>query len=282
MRAGAAGSAELQFFLDETDEVGGRFVDAQHAGIDAEVVGGGGAPRARAVEVVIVGPALVPRLYFLLGLFGGDVVEVAHAAHAVVHVGGDEDVDAARLVAQDVVGAAADEDTRMVVGRLTDGFALYAEERLVADLVVVEVALAQEGEEAAEDRAEKALALVALFEDFGAEPALFGGYGEYLLVVVGNFEIVGQQVPDGAPAAAELAAYVDDERFGVHGSDGFSCSLSVGIPQDGAVHFSFKLAHLYDEHHDGQDAGQGVRRRHGIPHAEHGVVEEVGHDEQRR
>ena len=89
-------------------------------------------------------------------------------------------------------------------------------------MVAVEVAAGgEDGEQTAEYRAEEAFVLVAFFEYLGAQTAFLGGHTQNLLVEVGHAEVVGQPVPDGTSAAAELSAYVDDEFFYLHNSIGF-------------------------------------------------------------
>ena len=64
---------------------------------------------------------------FLQALFhglAGLAVALAHAGGAVLHVGMDEDVQAVRLVLQDEIRAAADDDTGALFGKLADDAAL--------------------------------------------------------------------------------------------------------------------------------------------------------------
>ena len=96
-----------------------RALYAEEAGVEAEVVGLGGAPALLRVEIIVLGAALVALVDAACGLGLGDVVHPAEARYAVAAVGHDEDVDRAGHIAQDVVGAAADDDA----GRLLRGAA---------------------------------------------------------------------------------------------------------------------------------------------------------------
>ena len=197
-----------------------RGLNAEHGGIDAEVVGFGGSPGVGTVEVVERRALLVPMLHHALGRLGHNVHLLADALHAVGRVGRDEYVDATRMVAQDVVGTTTDEEARAALGGFADGVALDAEEVFVAHAAGIEISVAaDDGRDGAEHGAEEALALVVALEQFGVEATLLGGQREDFLVVVGNTQFFGKQFADGATAAAQLATNSDDIGTGV-GGDG--------------------------------------------------------------
>ena len=181
----------------------------------------GSAPAAGAVKVVVFCALAVTGFYFLLGAVTVAALHFADAADAVFLVGHDKYVHAARIVAQDVVGAASDEDAGLLLGGFADGLGLQVEEMLIAELVVIEVAsAAHHRHQVAQYGAEETLLLVASLKHFGAESAFAGGDGQDFLVKVGYAEFLREAFADGAASAAELAAYVDDEGDGVGVDDG--------------------------------------------------------------
>ena len=77
---------------------------------------------------------MVGLLNELLGLLGSDAFLACHACYAVLEVGCEEEVDAAWMVAQDVVGTASDEDARLLFCKLTYDIALHLEQGVVAQV----------------------------------------------------------------------------------------------------------------------------------------------------
>ena len=53
--------------------------------------------------------------------------------------------------------------------------------------------------------------LVAVLEHLFAEATVLGGESQNFLIVIGRTQFLGQDMADGASAAAELATYVDDK-----------------------------------------------------------------------
>ena len=167
----------------------------------------------------MVGALFVGRIHELFGRFGSQPARAHEPFDAVLARRRDEDVDAAGMFAQDVVGAAAHEDARLALGQLADHVALHLEQRVVAQRVVVDRVVARERTaQIAEQGGEEPLGrlFVGLFEEFLAEAAVFGGHLDEPLVVDGDAETLGQPFADGLAAAAELTSDVDDEFF-VHG-----------------------------------------------------------------
>ena len=107
---------------------------AEVRGVDAEVIALGSAPGLAAVVVVVGSTAAVGLLDELGSLLGGDALLLDHASRAVFEVGGEEEVDAVGIVAQDIVGAAADEDARLTLGQVANDVALYLEQGVVAQV----------------------------------------------------------------------------------------------------------------------------------------------------
>ena len=121
----------MQFPCGEFQNEIGRALVAQHRGAHAEVVGRSHAPCPRTVIIVIRSAAGVHALHQSLRLGGSAALPRADAAATVFVVGRDEDVDAARILAQDVVGATAHENRRLPGGDLADHVALDLEQRVV-------------------------------------------------------------------------------------------------------------------------------------------------------
>ena len=107
---------------------------AEVRGVDAEVIALGCAPGLAAVVVVIGSTAAVGLLDELGSLLGGDALLLDHTSRAVFEVGGEEEVDAVGIVAQDIVGAAADEDARLVLGQVAYDVALHLKQGIVAQV----------------------------------------------------------------------------------------------------------------------------------------------------
>ena len=192
----------------EVGNVVGRALKPQPRGVHAQVVRRAVAPGLARVVVVVGGAAALAALYYLAR--GGLVAALArgHLGGAVVEVGGYEHVNLVGAVAQYVVGAAAHEHARRLVGGAAYGVALKLEQALLRELVAVEVGAAHERHVQVEQRLEEPLLLVVLLEELLAEAALPGGQVEQLAVVVLAAEAVGQHPRYGAPAAAELPPHV--------------------------------------------------------------------------
>ena len=107
---------------------------AEVRGVDAEVIALGSTPGLAAVVVVVCSTAAVGLLDELGSLFGGDALLLDHTSCAVFEVGGEEEVDAVGIVAQDIVGAAADEDARLTLGQVANDVTLYLEQGVVAQV----------------------------------------------------------------------------------------------------------------------------------------------------
>ena len=178
------------------------------------MVGRSHAPCPRTVIIVIRSAAGVHALHQSLRLGGSAALPRADAAAAVFVVGRDEDVDAARILAQDVVGAAAHENRRLPGGDLADHVALNLEQRVVRQNVRHACVVAREGcAQVADHRREHAarLLFIGLLEYLGTDAALPGSQVDQLLVVEADVQPAGDDLPDGPATAAQLAADVDDE-----------------------------------------------------------------------
>lgn len=167
------------------------------------------------VEVVVAGAELVdlaahcPRLGFR-----GLVAAAEQAFDAFALGGVDKDVDAARVVAQNVVGGAANDDAAFGVAELANHVALRAIDSVVRDVTAGNVAAAGAEESEREGaRKEGGLALVVALEDFGNESRLFRGVEQEAFVVELDAEALGELAAEFASAAAHLAAYGDDKRL---------------------------------------------------------------------
>lgn len=193
-----------------------RALVAQRRGADAEVVGRRLAPRPRAVIVVIRGAPGVDALHHRAGLLRGASLPAADAADAVGIVGREEDIDAARILAQDVIGTAAHENRRFTRRDGADHVALNLEQRVVRQHVRHAPVVAHERRPQVADHGRNhaaRLLLVGLLEKLGADAALARRQVDQLLVVELHAQPAGDDLPDGPAAAAQLAADVDDELF---------------------------------------------------------------------
>ena len=181
---------------------------------DAEVVGRRRPPGLRAVIIVVTGPAGVAALHLRTRLVGRAARARADAADAVRLGGRNEDIDPPRVLAQNVIGAPADEDARLAFGHVAYHVALDLEQRVVRQHAGHPAAVAREGRAQVADHGRKhaaRLLLVGLLEELGAQAALPGRQRQQLLVVEPDAQPPGDDLPDVLAAAAQLAAYVDYE-----------------------------------------------------------------------
>lgn len=118
------------------------------------------------------------------------------------------------MVAQDVVGTAADENARLARGDVADHVALDLEQGVVAEHVAPGIFASDERRAQIGDERRKEVArlfFVDPFEHLGTQAALLGGQVDELLVVDPDPEPLCDGFADGFAAATELAPDVDDE-----------------------------------------------------------------------
>ena len=120
---------------------------------------------------------------------------------------------------------------------------LQTKEVLAAQCVGVNLfgRTAEKGNDVAENRAQKAVLLIALLKNLRAEAALAGGEVKNFLVEIVNLQSVGYQPADLPAAAAELAAYGDYEG-GSHKGKQLSDAFA-------------EFLYFNHQEHDGEDGG---------------------------
>lgn len=154
---------------------------------------------------------------------------VHDSADTVLVIGGDEDFDTARMLAQDVVGCTAHNDARTFGGHPLDDAALQGEEVLFGELVVrIEVAAAYEGLYGTDELAQKSLSLVVVVKHVTSKASFLGGLRQDYLVVVSHVESFCQLLAQQPSAAAQLTAYSDYKGCVVfHRQSCLSCVVKV-------------------------------------------------------
>ena len=184
---------------------------SQYTAVQGEVVVGGHAPLPIGVEAVVVPSAVVLVLDALgNGLVGGTVLS-QNALGAVLVVGVDEDVEAILPILQNVVGATAHDDARLLVGQIADHLGLRLVELLVDRGVAVSTCRAHG--ELVQEAAGVGGVLLVLADELLRKSALLGYLGDELIVVKGNAHTLGGRLSDGVSAATELTADGDDTLF---------------------------------------------------------------------
>ena len=126
------------------------------------------------------------------------------------HVGVDENVQAVRLILQDEVGAAADDNARTLAGKIADDVRL-ADVELIRHGHGIDQTHRVRGDgnikqEAAGDRG----VFADLLDELMREAAFFGDLVNQLLVIIGDAELLSHRLADASSAAAKLAADGDD------------------------------------------------------------------------
>ena len=180
------------------------------AAVDAEVVALAVSPLLAGIVIVVRGSLLLMAFDKLAGAGSVDVLSLAHCLDAVVDVGGDENIDHILVITQHIVGGSAHKHAVALIGSLSDGVALELVQTFLREVVVIEIAVAQEGQMGMEERLEESLLLIVLLEEFLRESALLGGKVQQFPVVALATEILRQSLGDDMAAASYLATYVYD------------------------------------------------------------------------
>ena len=136
------------------------------AAVNAEVVAFAVAPFLACIVIVVRGALLLMAFDELAGAGSVDVLSLAHCLDAVVDIGGDEDVDHVLVITQHIVSGSAHENAVALIGSLSDGVALELVQTFLREVVVIEIAVAQEGQMGMEERLEESLLLIVLLEEF--------------------------------------------------------------------------------------------------------------------
>lgn len=207
---------QFQLFVNELLDVFRRPFEAEHGRVDAQMIGRSSSPRLVAIIVIIAGTFLVSFFQIRFGIALTDVrIGLPNALDAVGHVGRDEDVHTAGMVAQDVVSTTSDEDARLALGQLADDVALNLKKRIVAQVIVIDRAFTDEGDaQPSHERGNEAFViLVGFFKKPLAKSAFLGSQLDELFVIDMDIVHLGQTFADGLTAATQLAAYVNNESF---------------------------------------------------------------------
>lgn len=127
--------------------------------------------------------------------------------------GMEEDACEMWAMPKDVVGRTTDEYGSTLVGQLVDDTTLGGVDRLAAHGSLMERILHPEGcREPGTQRGRGTL--IVSGEDMLGEPESTGGFGEHLLVIIGQTEFFGQSPTDLAASRAELTAH---NHYGIRG-----------------------------------------------------------------
>ena len=183
------------------------------AAVDAEVVALAVSPLLACIVIVVRGALFLMAFDKLAGAGSVDVLSLANCLNAIVDIGGDEDVDHVLVITQHIVGGSAHKHAVALIGSLSDGVALELVQTFLREVVVIEIAIAQEGQMGMEERLEESLLLIVLLEEFLRESTLLGGKVQQLTVVTFATEILRQLLGDDMAAATYLATYVYDNLF---------------------------------------------------------------------
>jgi len=192
------------------DEDVHALVYAQAAGVEADVVVLGLAPVAVGVVLVVDLPLAVLLLQALFHGLAGLAVALAHAGGAVLHVGMDEDVQAVRLVLQDEIRAAADDDARALAGQIADDVCLADVELIRHGHGVDQPHRVGRHGDVEQEAAGDGGVFADLLDELVREAALLCDLVDQLLIVIGDAEFLGHRLADASSAAAKLAADGDD------------------------------------------------------------------------
>lgn len=150
----------------------------------------------------------------LLDIFPGrgtvEAMPLAYSLYALVDVGCYENVDNVAPVAQYIVSSTSDEYAVALFSRLAYGITLELVEVLLREIILVEIALAEQWYMVVEQSAEEAFVLIVLLEELLTESAFLGREIEYLLVIEFAVESLRECLGYGTPARAYLPSDIDD------------------------------------------------------------------------
>ena len=169
--------------------------------------------------------------------------------------GRDENIHGARMIAQNIVGAAAHENARFARSEVADHVALDFEQRIAAQHVAPRIFASDERRTQIADEGREQVArllFVGFLENFGADAALLGGQIDQLLVVNADSESRRHGLADGLAAASELPPDIDDE-FIFH-----SRGLFGVVRCRGRIHLGPEFTQLVGQHAEGHNRRQQV------------------------
>ena len=202
---------------------------AAETGVDAEVVVVSVAPDLVGVVAIVAAAASVGAGDGAAGFAFVQVLGIHDALHAVFDRGVQEEADAAVVIAQDIVGAATDDDAVAAAGAVFHGLGLGFKDGVLRCVFMgVHVGLIHQ---VVDEVAEHALFIFAhiIFGKAGES----GDLGDHFSVVKIKAELQRQILADGMAAAAVLPADGDDPAAVLHLCIGWNdVALDFG---DGAV-----------------------------------------------
>ena len=203
---------------------------ATEGGVDTEVVVVGVAPSLVGVVIIVIGAAAIGASDGSAGLCFVHIFCADDARYAALEGCVQEEADAAVVIAQDIIGAAADDDAVAASGEITDDFCLGAEDDVLRCIVAVGINV---------HLIEKIVDKVAAHALFVFLDVVFGiagdagGLGDDLLVVEIKAELEREILTNGMAAAAVLTADGDHPAALLHLCIGWNdVALDFG---DGAV-----------------------------------------------
>lgn len=203
---------------------------AAEGGVDAEVVVVGVAPGLVGVVIIVVGAAAIGAGDGGAGLCFIHIFCADDARYTALERRVQEEADAAVVIAQDIIGAATDDDAVAASGKIADDFCLSAEDDVLRCVVAVGIDI-HLIEKIVDEVAAHAF-LVFLDVVFGIAGDA-GGLGDDLLVVKIKAELEGEILTNGMAAAAVLTADGDHPAAVLHLCIGWNdVALDFG---DGAV-----------------------------------------------
>ena len=173
----------------------------------------GFAPCARTIKIIEFGTLAFSLFEQTTSHLAIHVVAFYHARDTIFIVGCEKDIDATRIVAQNIVGNAADENTTMRVGSLENGVALKAKESLFRDRIVVVFARSNHRNDRTEGMSEETFLFIVFLENVFAVATFFCRYSKDFFIIVVHVELLSQKMSDGAAASSELSPDSDDKWF---------------------------------------------------------------------
>ena len=126
------------------------------------------------------------------------------------HVGVDENVQAVRLILQDEVRAAANDDARALAGKITDDVRLADVEFIRHGHGIDQTHRVRGDGNIKQEAAGNRGVFTDLLDELMREAAFLGDLIDQFLVIIGDAEPLGHRLTDASSAATKLAADGDD------------------------------------------------------------------------
>ena len=113
-----------QLFFHKTLDERNRFVHAEHRYVDGEIVRRRDTPFLVGIIIIVGSTRLVGLRHQLFRLFDRHAFAFNDALDTVLLLVMDKETEARRVVTQDIIGTASDNDTRALLRPVADGVAL--------------------------------------------------------------------------------------------------------------------------------------------------------------